>query len=348
MPPVHPIKLRCFDLEFDQGMPRPTFLEDHASGTWPLAALLNLATYDSETENSIAARQQTEPGNAYWLPVAGPADNDRYDLYLRKLWKDRSGEDAAPYSVAFIARPESSGDEEPLAVPWEILKEGIQILRDAARNWQPAAGPLLFTSPAISPRWSPEDLELIQKLEAELESIDFAAEATQKAGLPEGTALIHRRQAFLRAVTQAGLFSSRFYGERLECLGRGGGTRLQDLQKACQLLRDWGFLPSDAESPAASPVCLDYARFRAWPWPARTHGGEWAREQGLEAMAAVLDPQTTGDEGVIKGSGENPRLLYCWRRDGDRPALLAILAEGDSEKEGKAAPEPTAFYQRGG
>ena len=64
-------------------------------------------------------------------------------------------------------------------------------------------------------------------------------------------------------------------------------------------------------------MCLDYLRLELWP--PDEDGAAWAR-----AVLPLLRPGDRGEQGIIHHRVGSSAVQIWWRRDHDRPALLAI------------------------
>jgi hypothetical protein len=287
----------------------PLLQVEEGGETEALASLLNHAVVN-RPENGLAeairgGREGSDP--ITYVSPAAAAD----DLALRKAWAQKTGELLEPGSMALVG---VMGREDPLPVSWRALRQGLAGLQSIRAAWHPDRGPWLFARPVRSQFVTPQDHELINKLEAEavaIDGLDFQAEVGE-----EPVSLIERRRIFLRECQEAGIFASDLSEAREHWLGYWFAERLLALRRAAAQLRSWGLLADD-RGPLDGAACLDYVRHQLWP--RGDDGQKWAR-----AAVRLLEPPPGGDQGIILEIVGSRATKIWWRRDGDRPALLAI------------------------
>jgi hypothetical protein len=287
----------------------PLLQVEEGGETEALASLLNHAVVN-QPENGLAeAIRDGSEGSDPITYVSPAAAGD--DLALRKAWAQKTGEILEPGSIALVG---VMGRDDKLPVSWAALRQGLAEFRSIRAGWHPDPGPWLFVRPARSPFVTPQDLELIKELEAEaaaIDELDFSAEVGKEPPL-----LITRRRIFLRRCQEAGIFATDLSEGREYWLNFWFAERLLALRHTAAQLRSWGLLADDQE-PLDGAVCLDYVRHQLWP--PGDDGKKWAH-----AAVPLLEPPPGGDQGVILEVVASSATKIWWRRDGDRPALLAI------------------------
>jgi hypothetical protein len=274
-----------------------------------LARLLNHAVEGPTTD--LADAIETGHDGSDPIVYVTPSADDEDDRALRDAWAARTGERLGSRDVAHVGQ---TGLEGTLPVSWAALREGLADLRAIRAAWRPEPGPWLFVRPTRYPFVTPEDFEIITRLEREaaaIDELDLQAEVGR-----EPTTLIVRRRAFILACREAGVFASDHGQVREQWLYNWSAHRLLALRESAVQLRAWGFL-AEGEEPPVGPVCLDYVRHKLWS--AGEDGANWAR-----SALKLLPPAAEGDQGVILENVGGATIRVWWRRDGERPALLAI------------------------
>ena len=277
-----------------------------------VAQLLNHAIAGTVADLSTAIETETEGSDeiSYVLRAADPAD----DSELRKAWLLRTGEDRGPGEIARVGQ---AGTTITTPMSWSSLQRGLADLRELQANWRPEPGPWLFVQPVLRPFVTPDDLEVIKKLESEAAAIDeLSAEA--EVG-DEPPSLVARRRSFLAACRSAGIFSTAHGNIIEQWLRNWSAQRLLAHRNAANEIHQWG-LATDSEDPLDWTITLDYVRLRLWP--PGDDGKAWAIS-GVK----LLDLSETGDQGAVLESVGKSVVRMWWRRDGVRPALFAIARD---------------------
>lgn len=282
-----------------------------------LALLLNDAVQNEQGRAIIAAIEQGREGGDV-IAYVTPATDESDDVQLRSEWSRKAGE---TLQAGAVARVGMMGRGDTLAVSWDALRKALTQLQSIRGAWHPEPGPWLFCRTAKSPFITPEDYGRIKKLEEEGTAIDDL-DLRSEVGA-ESVALIARRRQWLLACEEAGVFAEDFPAEREKWLDYWFSKRLLALRHAAQQLRAWGLLEASQE-PSQGRVCLDYVRLELWP--PREDGKNWA-----QSVLRLLGTSSEGVQGVIvEHMGGRKVTRVWWRRDSDRPMLLAV-AHGNTK-----------------
>lgn len=276
----------------------------------PVARLLNHAVDSTAADLASAIENRREGSDP--ISYVLPPETEEEDLNLRQAWAEQTGEHLNPGEVAQVGQ---AGIERRVPVSWKSLQKALNDLREMRNQWNPEPGPWLFTQRVLRPFVTPEDYEIVRKLESEAEAID-ALDAEAEVGR-EPHSLIVRRQKFLTACRDAGIFRTA-HGEIIEqWLSNWSAMKLFHLRLAANKLRSWGLLKGNDEEPPDGRVCLDYVRLELWPQS--DDGTTWATN-----VIPLLPDTVSGDQGAILEHIGNSTTTIWWRRDGQLPALLAI------------------------
>jgi hypothetical protein len=287
----------------------PLLLVEAGGETEALASLLNHAVVN-RPENGLAEAIKGGWEGSDPISYVSPAGAED-DLALREAWARKTGELLEPGALALVG---VMGRDDKLPVSWAALRQGLAELQSIRSAWHPDPGPWLFVRPIRSQSVTPQDYELISKLETEaatIDDLDFQAEVGE-----EPASLIERRRIFLRECQEAGVFASDLAESREYWLNYWSADRLLALRGAAAQLRSWGLLADD-QAPLDGGVCLDYVRHQLWP--PGDDGEKWAH-----AAVRLLEASTAGEQGVILEIVGQSATKIWWRRDGDQPTLLAI------------------------
>lgn len=281
-----------------------------------VARLLNYAVTPPETHLAEDIRGATEVGNKEIGNAdvsAGPAADGEEDRALRAEWAAKTGERCGPGAVACVRQ---SGLARHVPISWAALQQGLAELLELRAGWRPEPGPWLFARPTLRPFVTPEDFQIIRSLEQEAEAID-KLDLEAEVGR-EPAALVERRRKFLAACRDAGVFAPDHGKVREQWLYNWSAERLSALRAAFVSLRGWGLLNEGEELPDGR-VCLDYVRLKLWP------PGEDG-ESLARSVLGLLPAASEGEQGAVIERVGASAIRVWWRRDGGRPALLAIAS----------------------
>lgn len=278
--------------------------------TEALAELLNHAVKLPDT--GIAEAIRTAGAGEGPAASVFPPEHEEEDRALRAAWAAKTGEQLGKGQVAKVVYIGSNVPEVP--VSWEALRKGLAELEEIRAGWVPEPGPWLFVRPSLRPFVTPEDEALVRSLEKEAQAIDeldFRAEVGR-----EPASLIARRRKFLTACRDAGVFSPDYGAARDQWLQLWAAERLLALRRAAARLRAWNLFKEDEQPPDGS-ACLDYVRLQLWP-PGED-GEAWAG-----SALRLLPAASEDDQGAAIEKVGSSIVTVWWRRDGERPALLAV------------------------
>ena len=214
------------------------------------------------------------------------------------------------------------GVEGANVVSWSELQRAVSELRERRATWTAPPGPWLFTSHPASPVTTLDEDDALRDLEAEARAVDkLDADAPISA---EPVALIQRRRRLLASADALSLFDRHsFVGEsgdaRDNALLAVQATTLLGLRRAGLNLRELEVVGDDT-SVLEGPVCIDFLRLRLWPQ------GD-AAAPWMASGTSLLDPQSSGDQGVVLERVGASTVQAFWRRDGRRPCLLAVTSD---------------------
>jgi hypothetical protein len=274
-----------------------------------VARLLNHAVDLPNADFAAAIQDRREASDP--VSYVTPPTNQEEDRILRRTWAERTGEELNDGEVAQVGQ---AGTEETIPVSWSSLQKALHDLQGIRDEWNPEPGPWLFTARPLRPFVTPQDFEIVRKLEAEAEAID-ELDAEAEVG-QEPHELITMRRAFLAACREAGLFRMEHDEVIEQWLQNWSALRLLSLRRAVNQIRSWGFL-KDNEEPPDGRICLDYVRLELWP--KGEDGKIWAG-----TGVALLAPAVSGDQGAVVENVGNSTIRMWWRCDGELPGLLAI------------------------